>query len=330
MIPVIDFSKPIHSLIKPIDMACREFGVFLAKNTLISQKVLDNCLLVCKEFHRLDLETKLKYHIRHSDGARGYYPCDNLDPDKQSQKTRVKRIYSSYEVGSEDNQVTDSNILMCDNHWPKEIELFKQYVESYWVSVKSFGDIISRILSISIGLDEHYFLKRSNNPCSSLRLLHYPKNNLAEQRPGLDSHTDYECFSILYQASRGLQILNRSGIWIDVPFKEGEYIVLLGDTMEVLTNTVYESVLHQVLNTQEERFSLAYFYGLDYDVQIDPIPKFVEESMQDRLNSFVFGKHLEESIRRNYWHLDTGSQEQKESAGNPFKETKLRRIARRY
>lgn len=105
-----------------------------------------------------------------------------------------------------------------------------------------------------------------------LKLVHYPavdsastENSLSGQ--GVGPHKDSSgWWTFLLQASpphvRGLQVLNKSGDWIDVPVIEGTFVVNIGQAFEVVTHGVCKATTHRVLSSSNERFSVPFFQGV--------------------------------------------------------------------
>lgn len=78
----------------------------------------------------------------------------------------------------------------------------------------------------------------------TIRLLHYPGDARIQadaRQVGIAAHTDFECFTLMHQNAAGLQLMPRSpegghGPWIDAPVRDAEFIVIIGDMLERLTN----------------------------------------------------------------------------------------------
>jgi isopenicillin N synthase-like dioxygenase len=108
----------------------------------------------------------------------------------------------------------------------------------------------------------HQFLSEQHR----LKLVHYPTSSDAGSQ-GVGPHKDSSgWWTFLLQASppqvRGLQVLSRSGQWIDVPAVPGTFVVNIGQTFEVTTNGVCPATTHRVLSGPAERFSVPFFQGV--------------------------------------------------------------------
>jgi isopenicillin N synthase-like dioxygenase len=112
----------------------------------------------------------------------------------------------------------------------------------------------------------HQFLSEQHR----LKLVHYPATQSGTGQ-GVGPHKDSSgWWTFLLQASppevKGLQVLNKSGEWVDVPVKPGTFVVNIGQTFEVITNGVCPATIHRVLSGTAERYSVPFFQGVRRDL----------------------------------------------------------------
>jgi isopenicillin N synthase-like dioxygenase len=117
------------------------------------------------------------------------------------------------------------------------------------------------------------------HPGGIARLLYYPaaKNPQPldparkDDEIGLGAHSDYECFTILLCSSApGLEILSPEDVWVPAPAVEGSFIINVADFLMRWTNGVYKSTVHRVVNrTAEERYSVPFFFSVNYDQMVE-------------------------------------------------------------
>jgi isopenicillin N synthase-like dioxygenase len=96
----------------------------------------------------------------------------------------------------------------------------------------------------------------------------------------LGSHTDLQLFTLLWQDHvGGLQVLNKEGQWIKAPPVPDTFVVNIGDFMMRLCNDLYKSTVHRVFNSsvKEERVSMPFFFGLNFNCVEGVIPTCVKE-----------------------------------------------------
>ena len=112
----------------------------------------------------------------------------------------------------------------------------------------------------------HAFLSEQHR----LKLVHYPVSGETGGQ-GVGPHKDSSgWWTFLLQASppevRGLQVLSRSGGWIDVPAIPGTFVVNIGQAFEVVTNGVCPATTHRVLSGPSQRYSVPFFQGVRRDL----------------------------------------------------------------
>ena len=89
----------------------------------------------------------------------------------------------------------------------------------------------------------------------------------------------------------GLEVLNAAGEWIDAPPLEGAYVVNIGDMLEIWSNGYFTSTSHRVRQVAEERYAFPLFFNVDYDVLVEPLPRFMREDGTNKI-ALKAGEHL--------------------------------------
>lgn len=92
---------------------------------------------------------------------------------------------------------------------------------------------------------------------------------------GLGSHTDLQCFTLLWQDYvGGLQVLTKDGEWVKAPPIPGTLVVNIGDFLMRLTNDRFKSTVHRVYNrTTADRYSMPFFFGFNYNETCSVLPQ---------------------------------------------------------
>ncbi|KAM5352696.1 hypothetical protein ACJ41O_005418 [Fusarium nematophilum] len=111
---------------------------------------------------------------------------------------------------------------------------------------------------------------------------YYPKNTEPQDATvdvGLGSHTDLQCFTLLWQDQvGGLQVLNKEGQWIKVPPVPGTFVVNIGDFLMRLSNDRFQSTVHRVFNyAPEDRYSMPFFFGFNFNEKCSVLPSCTSE-----------------------------------------------------
>jgi isopenicillin N synthase-like dioxygenase len=142
-------------------------------------------------------------------------------------------------------------------------------------------------------LPEDYFDTMTTHPGGIARLLYYPppKNTILssplselDAQIGLGAHSDYECFTLLLTSTTpGLEILKPSGQWHIAEHIPGALIVNVADFLMRWTNGLYKSTVHRVVNrSSEARYSVPFFFSVNYDTVIETLPTCLEEGEESK------------------------------------------------
>src|SRR5262249_42776111 len=123
---------------------------------------------------------------------------------------------------------------------------------------------LGRALARSLGLSEMHFAETVGRFGGTLVYNYYPAldpANIDRTQWSFSPHTDYGSFTVLLQDQQGgLQVRNAAGHWIDVAPLPGTLVVNIGDMLAMVTNDLYTSNLHRVLNfSGKERLSVSLF-----------------------------------------------------------------------
>ncbi|KAH7635451.1 hypothetical protein B0T09DRAFT_23284 [Sordaria sp. MPI-SDFR-AT-0083] len=150
---------------------------------------------------------------------------------------------------------------------------FKGPVIGYFQAVLGLGRVLQRAFALSLGLEETAFDDKSSWPDLGMAVNYYPPLSMEEKeqkmgdetRVSIGSHTDFQLFTILGQDQvGGLQVLSRSGQWLNAKPIPGTFVVNFGDYMQRITNDKYVSTVHRVQNySGRERLSMAFFFGFN-------------------------------------------------------------------
>jgi isopenicillin N synthase-like dioxygenase len=139
------------------------------------------------------------------------------------------------------------------------------------------GDL-TRITTLDLGLEEHFFDDKIHRHITAMRLNFYPDVK-GPSKPGQlrsGEHTDYGLLTILNGENLpgGLQVKTRGGAWIDVVTDPNSFVVNIGDLLMRWTNDRWVSNVHRVATPPgnaggAKRLSMAFFYHPNYDALIE-------------------------------------------------------------
>lgn len=309
-IPVVDISglysdciEDRLSVAEQMGKAARDVGFLYVVGHGVSANKIANLRNAAKGFFAQSEAEKMNYYIGHSASHKGFVPegeeiYGSGKPDKKE----------AYDVGfpaPHDHPLVKAKTpLIGQNEWPT-LENFKAPILDYYHTAFSLGRTLFSGFALALGLAEDHFEDMITCPPSKLRLIHYPFDANAEDRPGIGAHTDYECFTILLADQPGLEVMNDDGEWIDVPpvTKDNEeaFVINIGDMLEVLTAGKFVATSHRVRKVAQERYSFPLFFACDYHTLIRPLEQFDDGSAEYK--ELSIGEHMYSQALQTYRYL---------------------------
>ncbi|KAH8596641.1 hypothetical protein B0O99DRAFT_619513 [Bisporella sp. PMI_857] len=179
------------------------------------------------------------------------------------------------------------------------LENFKTDTLTYWRSCITLARKLLKIFALSLSLSEDYFDGVTAFPGADGVYNFYPAltpEQLKKPTPDvwLGSHTDFQCFTLLWQdMSGGLQILNRSSEWVWATPIEGTIVVNIADFLSRLTNDRYKSTIHRAYNRgleNKDRISMPFFFGFNYDAKCAVLPSCVDDEHPAKYDAISCGE----------------------------------------
>ncbi|HMM66208.1 MAG TPA: 2-oxoglutarate and iron-dependent oxygenase domain-containing protein [Dokdonella sp.] len=277
-VPTLDirrFDSDREAFVAELGAAYREFGFCCISGHGIPRADIDAAYDVFQRFFALPAEVKQKYHQPGTGGARGYTPF-GIETAKDSRHPDLKEFWH---IGREIPRDSKYAAQMPANVWPDEIGGFREYGYGLYEALDALGTRVLRALALHIGLPVDFFEDKTRFGNSILRPIHYPPitdDEIPNVRAG--AHEDINFITLLVGASaEGLEVLTREGQWLPITTKGDAIVVNIGDMLQRLTNHVYPSTTHRVINPQNEnarkpRYSVPFFLHPNPDVLLDVLP----------------------------------------------------------
>jgi isopenicillin N synthase-like dioxygenase len=286
-----------------IGSAARDVGFFYISGSGIDESHFDRMLEATKEFFALPLEEKMRSYIGLSRCHRGYVPVgeEGTDGAADAVPDFKEAFDTALDLPPDDPDHLAGNPMLGPNTWPEQPG-FAEAVTDYYEAVLEVGHLLLRAFAVALDEDPDVFSRHATKPPSQLRLVHYPHNPDARDGLGIGAHTDYECFTLLKPTAPGLEVLNGSGQWIDVPPIEGTFVVNIGDLLELWTNGAFVATSHRVRRVAEERYSFPLFFNVDYETEVKPLPRFAAVDGRTR-PTLRAGEHLFAQTAQSFAYL---------------------------
>jgi isopenicillin N synthase-like dioxygenase len=287
-IPTLDirrFDSDRDAFIAELGDAYRQWGFCGISGHGISDDLINGAYGVFRDFFSLPEPVKAKYHVPGSGGARGYTPF-GIETAKDSRYPDLKEFYH---IGRELPADSKYVPFMPPNLWPEEIPEFKSYAYGLYQALDALGSRVLSALALHIGLPGDFFVDKTDFGNSVLRPIHYPpitSPDVPNVRAG--AHEDINLITLLVGASAaGLEVLSRQGEWVPFTAAADTIVVNIGDMLQRLTNHVYPSTTHRVVNPPGEaarkpRYSTPFFLHFNPDYLIRTLPGCVGAENPDR------------------------------------------------
>lgn len=305
-IPVIDISgladgSDRQAPARDIHWALSNVGFMYIKGHSVPDSLTQAAFDAARAFFALPDDKKMAVNIRQSGTAlRGYTEMfgENTNPG-------VTQDYKEcYDAGIEYPGL--SGPFHGRNQWP-DLAGFEQTISTYLQAMRDLSDTVLEGIAISLDLPRDYFAAKMTQPVMIQRLLHYPSQTgvIDERKIGIGAHTDYGLMTILAQDDvGGLQVMNRSGNWVEAPPIPGTFVLNISDLVQRLTNDAYIANLHRVVNVSgRQRYSMPCFVDCDYDAVIEPLPAFVTDTVPLAYAPVQCGLHKLSRYTASFPHL---------------------------
>lgn len=282
-VPTLDFRRfdtERDAFVSELGAAYRQFGFCCISHHGVSHALIESAYDAFKRFFALPADIKMKYHQPGTGGARGYTPF-KVETAKDSEHPDLKEFWH---IGRELPPHSSYVDEMAANVWPTEVSDFKQQGLALYQALDDLGRQLLRALALHIELPKDYFEDKVQFGNSILRPIHYPpieQGEIPNVRAG--AHEDINFITLLVGASAaGLEVLTHERQWLPITTEGDAIVVNIGDMLQRLTNDVYPSTTHRVVNppgdaARQPRYSVPYFLHPNPDVVLDPVPQCVSE-----------------------------------------------------
>lgn len=266
--------------------AWREFGFVGIRDHGIDDALIEQAYAVFRAFFALPAEVKQRYQLPGTGGARGYTGF-GVEQAKDHDVPDLKEFWHvGRELASAENPAPE---ILLANVWPDEVPRFREAALALYRALDALGARVLSALALDMGLDARWFDDKIDFGNSILRPIHYPPiHNAVPGAVRAARHEDINLITLLIGSKeQGLEILTRDGHWVPVSTLPGTIVVNVGDMLQRLTNHVYPSTTHQVVNpageaARQARYSIPFFLHPNPDFLIETLPQCVSEDRPNR------------------------------------------------
>nr|ACN38270.1 leucoanthocyanidin dioxygenase [Vitis amurensis] len=298
-VPTIDL-KDIESEDEVVRERCREelkkaameWGVMHLVNHGISDDLINRVKVAGETFFNLPIEEKEKYA---NDQASGMIAGYGSKLANNASGQLEWEDYFFHLIFPEDKR--DMTI------WPKTPSDYIPATCEYSVKLRSLATKILSVLSLGLGLEEGRLEKEVGGMEELLlqkKINYYPKCPQPELALGVEAHTDVSALTfILHNMVPGLQLFYE-GKWVTAKCVPNSIIMHIGDTIEILSNGKYKSILHRgLVNKEKVRISWAVFCEPPKEkIILKPLPETVSETEPPLFPPRTFSQHIQHKLFR--------------------------------
>jgi|TARA_B100000287_G_scaffold431436_1_gene488675 isopenicillin N synthase-like dioxygenase len=254
----VDIEKGDSNSINILSDALEDHGFFSITEHGLSNKLVDKCYQLSKQFFDLEYEIKNKYSSVGSKGARGYTPKGIETAVGENVPDQKEFWHHGPVVDDTFDQKIPKNIII------DEMPEFNKYYDELYLELHKIGSRVLSVIALSLDIDKNFFTPWIEKGNSLLRSIHYPPvdSNLNPHRAR--AHEDINLITLLIGAEEGgLEVLNKDGSWIKVSPSSEAIVCNIGDMMQLVTDKKLKSTTHRViqdkLTESKPRYSIPFF-----------------------------------------------------------------------
>ncbi|KFK33446.1 hypothetical protein AALP_AA5G015100 [Arabis alpina] len=297
----------VVEVVRKLDRACRDVGFFYVIGHGISEDLINKVKEMTHRFFELPYEEKLKIKITPAAGYRGY---QRIGVNYTSGKQDLHEAIDCYREFNQGKYGEIGKVLEGPNQWPKNPQEYKELMDEYIKLCTDLSRNILRGISLALGGSPYEFEGNMvGDPFWVMRIIGYPGVN-GENEIGCGAHTDYGLLTLINQDDdkTALQVKSLAGDWISAIPIPGSFICNIGDMLKILSNGVYESTLHRVINNSPRyRVCVAFFYETNFDAMVEPLDIFKEKYPENKrsqvVKRIVYGEHLVNKVQTTFAKL---------------------------
>lgn len=189
------------------------------------------------------------------------------------------------------------------NPWPHEVLQFEPSMSGLYEQLETCAAHLLKACALYLELPPTFFDEEARQGKSILRILHYPplSDTMPPKSLRAAPHEDINLITLLCESTGpGLELLNSDGSWVAIESLPGQIIVDTGDMLQALTNGVFKSTTHRVVNLdgRSRRFSLPFFMHPRPEFDLTPVSECVERTGgQPKFPAQTAGQYLQQRLQ---------------------------------
>ena len=269
-----------------VDESLQKAGFLLVTGHGIDPALPVALRAAAREFFSLPKEIKAQYAV--GVGGRGWIG-PGLEANGYAEGTQTPPdLKETYNSGAQ----TPVGIPEVDDYWfapdvwPVEVPALRELFVAWTSHMKALSDDLLTLMAEALGNSgaDNPFRNLASNATWTSNINHYPPMTVVgKPEPGqfrIGPHTDFGTVTILDRepGAGGLQVYSDESGWADAPYDPSALTVNIGDLLEYWSGRRWPAGRHRVLPPQpetpeEDLVSLIFFYELDHDAAVTPVPR---------------------------------------------------------
>jgi len=306
-IPVVDLrdwnagGEARNKFVRAVGESLAEIGFFAVQHHGIADELTRRAYAASRAFFHLPVETKARYHDPEKHGQRGFTGF-GTEHAKDSKAPDLKEFW---QVGRPD--VPDDHPVHAvygPNDWPSETAELGPALTELYRQLDQLGAVLLEAAAAYLDEPADKFRAMVTDSDTIVRVLYYPPLSADVPAGAIRSaaHEDINLITLLSGAtSEGLELLQRDGSWRAVHTGFDTIVVDAGDMLQNLTNGLYKSTTHRVVNpgdASNERFSMPCFMHARREVDLTPLPSCVARTGGTaKYPAITAGEYLTQRLR---------------------------------
>ena len=305
-IPVIDFEDytsgdehRISQFIAKVGDSLKDIGFFALKNHGIPLELIEDAYYQGDEFFNLDESKKQSYLQPEISHQRGY-TAFGIEHAKDNSAPDLKEFWQSGRT----HDSLKSSPNYPQNVWPNDsVPKFQETMDGLFIRMEKLSSELLSACSIYLEKDRDWLSEMTDNGNTIMRIIHYPPlgDNVIPGAVRSAAHEDINFITLLVTATAdGLEVMDHDGSWIKVEGDARYIIVDSGDMIQNLTNGLFKSTTHRVVNPSSNsvrRFSMPMFVHPRNQIDLTPKPEFIAMTGGETLYpSITAGEYLHQRL----------------------------------
>ena len=307
-IPLIDLAPLTQTggavaLAAQMRAALEDIGFLIIVNHGVPQELIEQTFDQARRFH--DQDTDAKHAVLMNEHNNGYMAMARYGVrTSRVSENALPDLNESFFIKRErtPDDPLSTRRFGGPNIWPTDLPGFRENILAYTEAVDALGRRLLPAVALALNLPDDTFDPAFEESQFSFRLSHYPPQCRTKGQYGFAPHTDANFMTFLAQSGvPGLQIMSKSGDWLDVPLVPRSFVVNSGDMLHRWTNGRFASTPHRVVPPEgQARYAVPYFLGPHMDTLIKCLPGCSDENNPARYSPVTYDDYLKWWYDANY------------------------------